>query len=558
MDLVCALCPDGETPSGADCNECSSLNKLVPVFVLLALIPAPLVMYRFTNSPVVSNAPIALVASLSLGIMVTVAQILGTFGQLNVPWPSKFQTGLNTFSFFIGSPDTVTLQCLVGQKSTSSFLVRAITPYGVLFAFLLLYFGSVGVSLLGGRHLRLKFDKIFNSMGHLCQMVFIAFVGMTSVPMQCFSHPNGQTSVVQYPEVLCGEGDHSVLVAMSVVLLCTVIIPFVGVSFWATWEAPRVSAIIENAGHYVRFRFLLYRFRPDVWWWGLVFILRQTVLGFAPMVQPDDPSVQIIYCVTTLVFYVAVQCWFCPWKTQELNFLDAVSCVFLCILMVTVGSFMQASTFGSGHEVVMWLFLVFVIAINGVLIFTVGFSLFKYGAKGEFGARYPRNKTVEVFSNEWADITKEGELLSVDEWVAVFESMNNFDRRLLDKAQGVLKNCSMGAIGHDSKTPSRLSVTSSKARGVGHVHTGHDALEDLVSHRQGVSMADIMSRVNHIGESVQTASSITGERCQSLEAAIGAIQKERTGFNADFKAYVVSPYAESRRQLDAALSLGKR
>lgn len=195
----------------------------------------------------------------------------------------------------------------------------------------------------------------------------------------------------------------------------------------------------------------------------MVFVFRQLLLGFSPMIAPDDPSVQVLYVVSTLVMYIATQCFFSPWKTFELNVLDGGSCSFLCVLLVTVGSFMEPSKWGAGHEIVMWLFLVFTIIVNVTFFGSVAASACQNGVKAEFGLQYPRSKTFEEFAREWHQVAKNGALLSDPEWVDIFVHMTNYDRRLLDKAQGVLNLSSSGKLAPESKLPRRLSSLTSKA-----------------------------------------------------------------------------------------------
>jgi len=510
--LVCAQCPDDSVASGEICNKCSGLNKAVPALALLLLIPTPVIMYKFANSPIISNAPATLAASLAVGILVTVAQVLGLFGQLNVPWPSGIRSVYNAFGFLLGSPDSVTLECLVGQSPISNFAVQCSAPWIVLVMFLIVH----GVSVFLPANVRFSPNKTFNSMGHLLQIVFIAVVGMASAPMQCFSHPNGMKSINQFPEVLCGEGDYNTLIVFSVILLLTLVLPFVVVSFWASWLAPQVAA---DSPHYVRFRYLMYRFRPDVWWWGLAFLMRQLLLGFAPMITPDDPGSQILYVVTILLIYITFQCFYCPWKTQELNVLDALSCCLLCMVIVTVGSFMEPSKFSGGHEIVMWIFMVSVCVLNMVLFVSVVGSAITYGIRGEFGMQYPRNKSLHDFGKEWHDVARSGAALSSEEWLQIFVSMNNFDRRLMDKAQGALKLSTFGRLGSNSSTPARLASCSKRKSKVTNGSTPE---------KPTPSATDVMSQLGNVLETVNSSNSANADRIQMLEAMLRSIQEDQS------------------------------
>ncbi len=146
---------------------------------------------------------------------------------------------------------------------------------------------------------------------------------------------------MQYPTVVCGSDDHRVIVILSVILLITFVAPFIGVQIWANFYTIKVRANSQDATlHTTRFRFMLYRYRPDVWWWGTIFTIRQTLLAFSPILEPGDPNAQSVFIIAVLTIYIAHASFFWPWKSDELNLLDTVSMVLLVILVaVASGSF---------------------------------------------------------------------------------------------------------------------------------------------------------------------------------------------------------------------------
>eukprot|EP00405_Crypthecodinium_cohnii_P027270 CAMPEP_0206514598 /NCGR_PEP_ID=MMETSP0324_2-20121206/62227_1 /ASSEMBLY_ACC=CAM_ASM_000836 /TAXON_ID=2866 /ORGANISM="Crypthecodinium cohnii, Strain Seligo" /LENGTH=78 /DNA_ID=CAMNT_0054007091 /DNA_START=20 /DNA_END=253 /DNA_ORIENTATION=+ len=78
--------------------------------------------------------------------------------------------------------------------------------------------------------------------------------------------------MTSFPEVLCWEtSNHTWIVICGVIIGITFVLPFIAGSILAVIRAPTVK---DPAGHYQRWRFLLYRFRPDVWWWGIIFLIR--------------------------------------------------------------------------------------------------------------------------------------------------------------------------------------------------------------------------------------------------------------------------------------------
>ena len=60
------------------------------------------------------------------------------------------------------------------------------------------------------------------------------------------------------------------------------------------------------AGVHVEFmqavKFLLFLFRSDCWWWGLVLMLRSMLMALAPVVATDDARIQMFVILFTLVY----------------------------------------------------------------------------------------------------------------------------------------------------------------------------------------------------------------------------------------------------------------
>merc|ERR1719271_958543 len=114
-------------------------------------------------------------------------------------------------------------------------------------------------------------------------------------PLQCYNHPNDKQSMAAYPRVLCMEGgEHTMLLVMSAFIACGFMVPFVAWCAYGCLMAP-VKSRDKDAGFMQCYRFLLYRFRPDYWWWGLAFLARQTTLAFAIVLPADNPHLQLVY-----------------------------------------------------------------------------------------------------------------------------------------------------------------------------------------------------------------------------------------------------------------------
>eukprot|EP00747_Dinoflagellata_sp_TGD_P047274 gnl/TRDRNA2_/TRDRNA2_144915_c1_seq1.p1 gnl/TRDRNA2_/TRDRNA2_144915_c1~~gnl/TRDRNA2_/TRDRNA2_144915_c1_seq1.p1 ORF type:complete len:387 (+),score=26.83 gnl/TRDRNA2_/TRDRNA2_144915_c1_seq1:2-1162(+) len=277
--------------------------------------------------------------------------------------------------------------------------------------------------------------KTLNTLGQVYHTLFVALAGVAALPFQCFTHPNGLKSVVSYPQVICDEGAHRGLATLAVVLIITFVAPFIACCFWGNYVARQASmSFLGPRRHFTRFRFLLYRFRPDVWWWGCPFLARQLLLIFSPMVSSDDPHGQIIYIVFTLAAYNVALGIFWPEKSHGLNITDSISTGFLIIVATASTCFIPASSGHGAYEILMvtW----FAVGSVAGTVF-VGYALYLVclrGPHGEFGIGFPVNKTMTELTMEWHKVCELSTGIPLKVLEDMIRQMNSYDRETLDRA----------------------------------------------------------------------------------------------------------------------------
>ena len=92
-------------------------------------------------------------------------------------------------------------------------------------------------------------------------------------PLICYGHPNGQRSNLKHPNIICGSPEHTSMVVIGSLLLAFGVCGFFALCCWLAYMCPKFSSkgrndLVQSA------RFLLGRFRLDVWWYGCPLLLR--------------------------------------------------------------------------------------------------------------------------------------------------------------------------------------------------------------------------------------------------------------------------------------------
>jgi len=385
--LACTLCPDNQVFSDGACKDCEAKDKALLFIIMGVCIIVVCVVYYMSNDKITIDASNTLALSVICGMGVTTLQLMGLLNQLALPWPSGPGGMLKGSAFLVFDPDSIAAECILGSDGVVRYALRVIVPYlAVLFVFVVM-FVTRALKIL--RVTPWNTDKTRNTVGHMLQTLYIAFASIAATPFQCYSHPNGEKSVAAYPDVICGTSEHTPLIFLAMLLLLTFVIPFLGLTFWANWNAPARSVTEGSLGnHCVRYRFLFYRFRPDGWWWGSVVALRQLLLAFSAMVRPDDPYAQVMYVVTVLLVYITFASYFWAWKSHELNIIEVLGLVLLSLFMIVVAAFCPATKDKDSYATLMIVVLV-LIFLNLACVFV--FALFGVALRGTtstFGFQY--------------------------------------------------------------------------------------------------------------------------------------------------------------------------
>merc|ERR1712098_277148 len=78
-------------------------------------------------------------------------------------------------------------------------------------------------------------------------------------------------------------------------------------------------------------KFMLTRWRPDVWYWGCVVMTRNLLVAFAGIIS-SEPRVQLVYVVCIVVVAFSVTAVYQPWRAPMLNHYDVLSSIILCFI----------------------------------------------------------------------------------------------------------------------------------------------------------------------------------------------------------------------------------
>jgi len=358
---VCALCLDGYFQDGDECAKCSGSASGLPVFLSMIMWFLTLLgTYYFCNSPVTQAASTLLTTSVGLGMMLTGFQALSVMANFSVEWGSPFVEVLNVMKLLVFDVELLQVECVYPSTAISRYTMRILIPLITVVAYVGCY--VVSKTLLPMiKKPSWEFPKTVNSAGQIWNAMYITITMTAFLPFQCYSHPNGQSSLLKFPDVLCWEEDYSMWLTLGVIFTL-----FYGVGFFtlcavANWKAPSASHDIPRFTMF--FRFLLFRFRTDRWYWGTVLMTRSLCMSLVPIVGSNNGNLQLLLFTMTLGTFLPAQCYVMPWKTALLNYADSITMLVLLYVVGGANSFVGKAEDGEPYSIFM------------LVVFTFGFGM---------------------------------------------------------------------------------------------------------------------------------------------------------------------------------------
>ena len=156
------------------------------------------------------------------------------------------------------------------------------------------------------------------------QVGFSTMSTIALAPLMCYTHPNGQQSILKYPNVICGELEHTVMLIAGVLLLVFGVFGFLSLCTYAALRVPHWSAKEQHARVRV-FRFLVFRFRLDSWWFGVPLLTRGPLISLPIVLATDYPPIQTIWVTLILASFLVIQSMAWPWKARTQDRVEAPS-----------------------------------------------------------------------------------------------------------------------------------------------------------------------------------------------------------------------------------------
>lgn len=298
------------------------------MFGWLVVIPVVMgvlvIAYYFTNMEVVIQATPFKAGVMASAIAVSAMQALALVGLMSVKWPTTFKKVSSNLQVVLLDLDGMGLSCLSGSDPLARYLmVVFIFPAGLIWLFIFWSFTLLLTKCVNEkswfRPWKLHFT--LNTAGLGMQLGYGTMAAVAMKPLMCYSHPNARQSLITYPNLFCGEREHSFLQVAGISFLTIFVVGFFVICSYAAYNMPRWCA----AGQRERvqsFRFFMANFRFDCYWFILLVLLRGFSFALAVVIGTNVPPAQTTLASLILTTYAILQSWMRPWKVPVINATD--------------------------------------------------------------------------------------------------------------------------------------------------------------------------------------------------------------------------------------------
>lgn len=134
--------------------------------------------------------------------------------------------------------------------------------------------------------------------------------------------------MAKYKDILCDSAERDKAIAPMALGLVVYVIGFYLSFCHAAYTAPKRWTDVAFRECW---KFMLTRWRPDVWYWGVVVMSRNLLVAIAGVVA-SEPRVQLVYVCAVVTLVLAITAVYQPWRAPPLNHYDVLSSIVLVFI----------------------------------------------------------------------------------------------------------------------------------------------------------------------------------------------------------------------------------
>jgi len=334
-----AHCAMRDSSSGT-CQECGVLSvRAFLLVIIMCLIGSAYIVYKYFGLPVPKAYAGKMLLPSTIGLALTFCQFLTVLMSFDLKLPGGVSATSSVSKIALLDIPVMKVDCMTSSVNfLQQYTFRLIAPLIILIVFFGNWLASDILSrITRGYVAQMSLDQTCNVCGLILQAFYIPLCKVALNYYECRSHTDAPDTLVAYPAVICGSDEHHAAMPLAIIGIAVYVFGIYALFLWAIIVAPRrygVSISFRN-----RFRFLVVRWRPDKWYWGMVYLTRNMLITLVRVVVPNDAVLQCAMMLFVLMITMLMQAGHRPWRDNRNNHTDLLLTISLCFMIVLCFSF---------------------------------------------------------------------------------------------------------------------------------------------------------------------------------------------------------------------------
>jgi len=313
--VSCGKCDSGYYHAHDMCEACGGSMILLVLSYVGGFFVIGLLSFVWDRRAAMTEAIESYLASITMGVIISFVQTLGILGRLTFTFPIDLHNFLNAFSFFLFEYEILRPGCLLPDSLGSHYLLLLIFPVFAGGSCLVWFFlFKVGAKIMPS--LVLHWNATLNTVGMLCQFLFISIAMAVFSIWECGDNPSGKKTLKSAPYTICYEEAHLGLVVAGVFLVMVYVLLPLAIYARAVYKLPHD---VVNQGYSLRYKWVYFKFHPSFWWFGGLHMLRSLFLAVVPIIATDNNFNQFLLMLSILLLFGALHLLALPYVDRYAN-----------------------------------------------------------------------------------------------------------------------------------------------------------------------------------------------------------------------------------------------
>lgn len=327
VGIACGRCQDGHFGTRVECSKCEGAAMVVNGIIVVLMPFIMMCIYRVTASSGTQRVQAAFILVSTFGMAAFFMQTIAVLDTFAFSWPDELAWLFVISRVFMFDLQALSFSCMHGESFGAKYWASMLIPMA-LGTFTLIGFA---ISKALPEKFRMLPNQTFSMLGMLLSALYVTLVKVVVAFFECPENPAAEPTLAKYKDVVCGSDDHNAGLPAMVLGLLIYVLGLYSLFLRAAYLAP---SYWMDVGFRERWKFMLTRWRPDVWFWGCVMMTRNLLVAFGGFVS-NDPRVQLVYVICIVTFAFSVSAIYQPWRAAILNHYDVASSIVLCFIGIS-------------------------------------------------------------------------------------------------------------------------------------------------------------------------------------------------------------------------------